>query len=256
MRLLVVDDAPEVVESIQLNFLLLWPDAEVSSAADGRSALAALDEAEFDLVLLDIGLPDGDGFEVLQRIRQRSNVPVVMLTARDGTDEKIRGLQLGADDYVTKPFNHRELIERVRAVLRREEMARSTGPVIRLSGLEIDVERQEVRVEGRLVSLTPTEYNLLHYLATHRGVPQSHEAILASVWGPEYRDEVEYLRVYVRRLREKLDDDPDQPRYLATLRGYGYRFGPPRDAAVLSGPGAAVPEAQRDSRRPEGAAGR
>jgi len=229
MNLLVVDDAREVVESVQLNFMLLWPDAHIIAASDGQSALAALEEETFDLVLLDIGLPDQDGFSVLERIRATSNVPVVMLTARDGTDEKIRGLQGGADDYVTKPFNHRELIERVRAVLRREQMARSSGPVIRLGDLEVDVEGQEVRVDGRLVQLTPTEYNLLTYLASHRGSVQRHEAILKHVWGPEYEDEVEYLRVYIRRLREKLGDDPEQPRYLATVRGYGYRFGPPAE---------------------------
>lgn len=235
MRLLVVDDATEVVESVQLNFMLLLPDAEVVAASDAASAHRALCEGDFDLVLLDIGLPDGDGFAVLEEIRRTSNIPVVMLTARDGTDEKIRGLQLGADDYVTKPFNHRELIERVRAVLRREEMARTTGPVVRLGDFEMDAEKQEVRIDGRLVQLTPTEYHLLHYLVQHRGVVQRHEAILKHVWGPEYEDEVEYLRVYVRRLRDKLGDDPDRPRYLATARGYGYRFGPPADAAIAAG---------------------
>ena len=233
MRLLIVDDAPEVVESVQLNFLLLWPDLEVSAAGDARAAMTVLREGDFDVILLDIGLPDRDGFEVLREIRQISSVPIVMLTARDGIDEKIRGLQLGADDYVTKPFNHRELIERVRAVLRREELARSTGPVVRLADLEIDVQRQEVRLAGRLLSLTPTEYNVLQYLAAHNGVPQSHEAILSNVWGREYRDEVEYLRVYIRRLREKLGDDPERPTYLATVRGYGYRFGAAREAAPL-----------------------
>lgn len=234
MRLLLVDDAPEVVESVQLNFMLLWPEAEVTPALDGASAKRALAEDHFDLILLDIGLPDGDGFSVLEEIRRTSNIPVVMLTARDGTDEKIRGLQLGADDYVTKPFNHRELIERVRAVLRREHMARSTGPVVRLGDFEMDAAKQEVRVAGRLVQLTPTEYNLLHYLVQHRGVVQRHEAILQHVWGPEYEDEVEYLRVYVRRIRDKLGDDPDEPRYLATSRGYGYRFGPPADASIAT----------------------
>lgn len=232
MRLLIVDDAPEVVESVQLNFMLLWPDVEVVAVPDRASAHRSLAEAPFDLVLLDIGLPDGDGFTVLEEIRQTSNVPVVMLTARDGTDEKIRGLQLGADDYVTKPFNHRELIERVRAVLRREHMARSTGPVVRLNDFEMDVERQEVRIGGHLIQLTPTEYNLLHYLVEHRGVVQRHEAILKHVWGPAYEDEVEYLRVYIARLREKLGDDPERPHYLATARGHGYRFGPPTDAPV------------------------
>ncbi len=226
MKLLIVDDAVEVVESVQLNFMLLWPEVEVSSAGDAASALSMLEREAFDLVLLDIGLPDGNGFDVLQRLRETSNVPVVMLTARDGTDEKIRGLQMGADDYVTKPFNHRELIERVRAVLRRVEMDRSTGPSVRLGEFEMDFERQEVRVAGRLIRLTPTEYNLLHHLVRHQGVVQPHEVVLKAVWGPEYEDEVEYLRVYVRRLRDKLGDDSERPQFIATERGYGYRFGP------------------------------
>lgn len=224
MKILIVDDAPEVVESVQLNFMLNWPEAEVISAGDGKTALDLVRRESPDMVLLDIGLPKDDGFTVLQRLRETSNVPVVMLTARDGTEEKVRGLQLGADDYVTKPFNHLELIERIRAVLRRVEMTRSVGPTVRLDGFEMDFERQEVRVDGRLVRLTPTEYNLLHHLVTHRGVVQRHEAILKAVWGPEYEDEVDYLRVYVRRIREKLRDDPERPRYIATERGYGYRF--------------------------------
>jgi len=225
VKLLIVDDAPEVVESVQLNFMILWPEAELSSAGTGETALQMIHQCAFDLVLLDIGLPDGDGFEVLRRLRETSNVPVVMLTARDGTDEKIRGLQIGADDYVTKPFNHRELIERVRAVLRRVEMTRSSGPKVTLGEFDMDFERQEVRVAGELIALTPTEYNLLHHLVRHQGMVQPHEVVLRQVWGPAYRDEVEYLRVYVRRLREKLRDDPEHPRFIWTERGYGYRFG-------------------------------
>ena len=232
MRLLIVDDAPEVVESVQLDFMLLWPGTDVLSAGDGETALDLVRREPIDLVLLDIGLPDMDGFTVLERIREMSNVPVVMLTARDATDEKIRGLQLGADDYVTKPFNHVELIERVRAVLRRVELTRSGGPTVRFQDFEMDFEKQEVRVGGRLVHLTPTEYNVLHHLVMHRGIVQGHEALLREVWGPEYRDEVEYLRVYVRRLRDKLGDDPEDPRFIVTVRGYGYRFGPPKPATV------------------------
>lgn len=232
MRLLIVDDAPEVVESVQLDFMLMWPGAEVVAAGDGRTALDLVQRETFDLVLLDIGLPDEDGFSVLKRLRETSTIPVVMLTARDGTEEKIRGLQMGADDYVTKPFNHLELIERVRAVLRRVELTRSTGPTVRYNDFEMDFEKQEVRVAGKLVRLTPTEYNVLHHLVSHQGVVQGHETLLKQVWGPEYRDEVEYLRVYVRRIREKLGDDPERPRYIATVRGYGYRFGASQPAVT------------------------
>jgi len=230
VRLLIVDDAPEVVESVQLDFMLMWPGAEVLSAGDGQTGMEMLSRETFDLVLLDIGLPDEDGFTVLERIRETSNIPVVMLTARDATEEKIRGLQMGADDYITKPFNHRELIERVRAVLRRVELTRSSGPTVRYEDFEMDFQKQEVRVGGKPVHLTPTEYNVLHHLVQHQGLVQGHETLLKQVWGPEYRDEVEYLRVYVRRIREKLGDDPDRPRYIATVRGYGYRFGPSRPA--------------------------
>jgi len=232
VRLLIVDDAPEVVESVQLDFMLMWPGTEILSAGDGQTALDLVRRELVDLVMLDIGLPEMDGFEVLQRIRDVSSVPVVMLTARDATDEKIRGLQLGADDYVTKPFNHLELIERVRAVLRRVEFTRSGGPTVRFQDFAMDFERQEVRIAGNLIHLTPTEYNVLHYLVSHRGVVQGHETLLKHVWGPEYRDEVEYLRVYVRRLREKLGDDPERPRYIATVRGYGYCFDPPKSVVV------------------------
>ncbi len=231
MKLLVVDDAPEVVESVQLNFELLWPEMAITAAFDGQSALREIETQGFDLILLDIGLPDGDGFSVLAKLREITHTPVVMLTARDGVDEKVRGLQLGADDYITKPFNHRELIERVRAVLRRVEMEHSGGPTARYEDFEMDFDRQEVRVGGHHVRLTPTEYNLLQHLVRHAGVVQSHETLLQRVWGPEYADEVEYLRVYVARLREKLGDDPEAPRFLTTERGYGYRFGRPEQSS-------------------------
>jgi len=226
VKILVVDDATDVVESVQLGFLLQWRDVEIIPAATGKRALELVEEAAPDLVLLDIGLPDIDGYEVLRQLREFSDVPVIMLTARDDTLDKVKGLELGADDYVTKPFNHLELLARVRAVLRRLDMPmpRSRAPSFRAGDLEMDFNIPEVRLQGEPVELTPTEYKLLYHLVRNAGRTLTHGTLLAKVWGREYVDEVDYLRVYVRRLREKLGDNPDHPRYIRTDRGLGYRF--------------------------------
>ena len=226
MKVLVVDDAPEVVESVRLGFAVQWREVDVLSAGTGKEALELVEHESPDLVLLDVGLPDMDGFKVLQEIRFFSDVPVVMLTARDDTIDKVRGLELGADDYVTKPFNHLELLARIKAVLRRLDMPppKSRAPSFRSGDLEMDFNAQEVRVKGERVDLTPTEYKLLYHLVRNAGHTLTHGTLLAKVWGREYRDEVDYLRVYVRRLRDKLGDDPEKPRYIRTERGLGYRF--------------------------------
>jgi len=226
MRILVVDDAPDVVESVRLGFTLQWREVEVIGAARGEHGLDLVEQERPDLVLLDVGLPDIDGYEVLRQIRAFSDVPVVMLTARDDTLDLVKGLEAGADDYVTKPFNHLELLARVKAVLRRLDMpAPSTRvPSFQSGELEMDYARQEVRVAGERVELTPTEYKLLYHLTRNVGYVLTHGALLAKVWGREYVDEVDYLRVYVRRLREKLGDHSEQPRYIRTERGLGYRF--------------------------------
>jgi two-component system KDP operon response regulator KdpE len=226
MRILVIDDAPDVIESVRLGFTLQWREVEVLGAGAGEPGLDLVEQQKPDLVLLDIGLPDLDGYEVLRQIRAFSDVPVVMLTARDDTLDLVKGLELGADDYVTKPFNHLELLARVKAVLRRLDMpAPATRvPSFRSSELEMDFARQEVRLAGQLVELTPTEYKLLYHLVRNAGYVLTHGTLLAKVWGREYVDEVDYLRVYVRRLREKLGDDPEHPRFIRTERGLGYRF--------------------------------
>ena len=226
MKIIVVDDAPEVVESVRLGFAVQWREVDVLSAGTGQQALELVEHESPDLVLLDVGLPDMDGFKVLQEIRFFSDVPVVMLTARDDTIDKVRGLELGADDYVTKPFNHLELLARIKAVLRRLDMPppKSRAPSFRSGDLEMDFNAQEVRVKGERVDLTPTEYKLLYHLVRNAGHTLTHGTLLAKVWGREYRDEVDYLRVYVRRLRDKLGDDPEKPRYIRTERGLGYRF--------------------------------
>jgi two-component system KDP operon response regulator KdpE len=226
MRILVVDDAPDVVESVRLGFTLQWRDVEVLGAGTGEQALDVVEAERPDIVLLDVGLPGVDGFDVLREIRLFSDVPVVMLTARDDPMDKVKGLELGADDYVTKPFNHLELMARVRAVLRRHEMPPPTSraPSFRALDLEVDFAAHEVRLRGERLDLTPTEYKLLYHLVRNAGHVLQHGTLLAKVWGREYLDEVDYLRVYVRRLRDKLGDDPDHPRYIRTERGLGYRF--------------------------------
>jgi two-component system KDP operon response regulator KdpE len=226
MRILVVDDAPDVVESVRLGFTLQWRDTEVIGAGTGEQALEAVEQARPDIVLLDVGLPGLDGFGVLREIRLFSDVPVVMLTARDDSMDKVKGLELGADDYVTKPFNHLELMARVRAVLRRHEMPPPTSraPSFRALDLEVDFGAHEARLRGVRLDLTPTEYKLLYHLVRNAGHVLQHGTLLAKVWGREYLDEVDYLRVYVRRLRDKLGDDSDHPRYIRTERGLGYRF--------------------------------
>jgi two-component system KDP operon response regulator KdpE len=226
MRILVVDDAPDVVESVRLGFTLQWRDVEVLGAGTGEQALDVVEHEHPDIVLLDVGLPGMDGFGVLREIRLFSDVPVVMLTARDDAMDKVKGLELGADDYVTKPFNHLELMARVRAVLRRHEMPPPTSraPSFRALDLEVDFGTHEARLRGARLDLTPTEYKLLYHLVRNAGHVLQHGTLLAKVWGREYLDEVDYLRVYVRRLRDKLGDDPDRPRYIRTERGLGYRF--------------------------------
>ena len=229
MKLLVVDDEPDVVESVRLGFTLQWRDVDVLGAGKGEEALDLIEQERPDIVLLDIGLPDIDGFEVLRQVRAFSDVPVLMLTARDDAMDKVKGLELGADDYVTKPFNHLELMARVKAVLRRLEMPPPTSraPSFRSGPLEVDFARQEARLDGQRLDLTPTEYKLLYHLVRNVGHVLAHTTLLAKVWGREYVDEVDYVRVYIRRLRDKLGDSPEAPQFIATERGLGYRFLPP-----------------------------
>ena len=226
MKILVVDDAPEVVEAVTISFSLQWRETEIIGANDGETALDRVAEDHPDLVLLDIAMPGTDGFETLRRIRELSDVPVIMLTAKDSVLDKVKGLELGADDYVTKPFDHLELLARVKAVLRRLDMPQpvSRAPSFVAGDLAIDFASQEVRVKGEPVALTAIEYKLLYHLARNAGRVLRHETLLAKVWGREYVDEIDYLRVYVRRLRRKVEEDPDRPRYILTERGLGYRF--------------------------------
>ena len=223
-RILVVDDEPRMIHVIRMN--LEHDGFEVYEAPSGSKALEQLRDLMPNLVLLDIMMPDLDGFETLRLIREISTVPVIMLTAKGEEDDRVRGLELGADDYITKPFSPRELVSRVRAVLRRTEMpSMPTHEVIEIDDrLRLDFDRREVWVEDELVKLRPTEYRLLYHLVQNAGWVVPHEQLLAKVWGYEYRDETHYLRLYINYLRKKIEEDPASPKYILTERGVGYRF--------------------------------
>jgi two-component system KDP operon response regulator KdpE len=222
-----VDDEPDVVKVIAMSFRMQQPAWEVISAQDGLEALEMLDQERPDVVLLDIGLPEMDGFEVLKSIRLFSDVPVIMLTVRDDELGKVQGLELGADDYVTKPFSHLELLARVRAVLRRAQSLPMVHDQPFASGdIQVDFARREVSVRDQPVALTGTEYRLLYHLVRNAGRIMTHEALLARVWGREYTDEISYLKSYVSRLRNKLEMDPHHPEHILTEYGVGYWFRP------------------------------
>lgn len=221
---LVVDDEPRMVSFMRLNLEL--EGMRVSSAPNGREAVDQVRETMPDVVLLDVMMPVMDGFEALRRIRQLSAVPVLMLTAKDEEEDRVRGLELGADDYIGKPFSHRELVSRIKAVLRRHyAVPPIPQTLVQIDPrLSIDFARREVLVAGERVNLRPTEYRLLYHLVQNAGYVQTHEMLLSKVWGPEYRDESHYLRLYVTYLRQKIEEDPSHPRYILTERGVGYRF--------------------------------
>jgi two-component system KDP operon response regulator KdpE len=234
VRILLVDDDPEIRASVRLGFELQWRDVEIHEAATGRDALRSVEENRPELVLLDVGLPDLNGYAVLREIRAFSGVPVIMLTARDEAIDKVRGLEAGADDYVAKPFDHLELLARVRAVLRRVDRRAPVDRVapFRNGDLEIDLDAREARVAGRRVALTATEWRLLDVLVSNAGWVVPHERLLARVWGRNEAGDLDALRVYVRRLRAKLGDDAARPRYLETVRGLGYRLLPGEPGAT------------------------
>lgn len=223
-RILVVDDEQRMARFIRLN--LEHDGFRVTEAYNGTQTLDKLRTSMPDLVLLDIMLPDFDGFEVLKMVRGISTVPVIMVTAKGEEEERVHGLELGADDYVTKPFSPRELVSRVKAVLRRTEMSsESTHGIITVDDrLKLDFDRHEVWVNGELVTLRPTEYRLLYYLIQNAGWVVTHDQILTNVWGYEYREQPHYVRLYINYLRQKLEKDPSNPKYILTERGIGYRF--------------------------------
>lgn len=226
MKILIVDDDRSIVEAVTIGLELQWSDIQVLSASDGEQGLDAFGREAPDLTLLDINMPRMNGWEMLRRLREFSDAPVILLTARGEELDKVKGLELGADDYLTKPFSHLELFARIKAVMRRSEgMAPVSARPSFVSGiLAINFDSREVTLNGQEVKLTPTEYNLLYLLVRNAGRVLTFDTLLAKVWGDEYRSETDYLKTYISRLRRKLGDDPDHPRYILTERGTGYRF--------------------------------
>ncbi len=224
--ILVVDDETRISRMIRMN--LEHDGYEVIEAQSGQQALDLVRSRMPSLVILDVMMPGLDGFETLSILREISQVPVIMLTAKGEEEDRIRGLELGADDYVTKPFSPRELVSRVKAVLRRAEGGAAGGAqqdVIRVDDrLKIDFAKREVWVNDELVKLRPTEYRLLYHLVQNAGWVMTYDQLLTKVWGYEYRDETHYVRLYINYLRQKLEEDPANPKYILTERGVGYRF--------------------------------
>jgi two-component system KDP operon response regulator KdpE len=223
-RVLVIDDEPALARALAVNLRAAGWEVEV--AHDGRSGLAAAADVHPDVVLLDLGLPDLDGTEVLAGLRGWTSVPVVVLSARQHGDDKVEALDLGADDYVTKPFAMNELMARLRAAVRRGQEAAPEVTSLSVGDLEIDFARKRVAKRGDDVRLTPTEWAFLELLARNVGRLVTREQILREVWGPVYAKETHYLRVYAAQLRRKLEDDPAHPRHLVTSSGLGYTLEP------------------------------
>jgi two-component system KDP operon response regulator KdpE len=224
-RILVVDDEPRMIGFIRMNLEL--EGHQVIEAHNGLEALEAVRTRLPDAVLLDVMMPELDGFETLRMLREFSNIPVIMLTAKGEENDKVYGLELGADDYITKPFGPRELSSRIKAVLRRASIPTAAPDRARLTiddRLTVDFNQREVIVNGVHVKLRPTEFRLLYHLIENAGWTVPHDQLLAKVWGYEYRDEAHYVRLYVNYLREKIEEDPSHPKYILTERGVGYRF--------------------------------
>lgn len=230
-RILVVDDEPQLGRLLRTG--LAARGYLVQVAVDGQAALQLAASWRPDVVVLDLGLPTLDGLEVCRRIRGWSQVPIIVLSARDGEPDKVEALDLGADDYLTKPFGMDELLARIRVALRHSaQVAASEEPVLRFGELSIDRGRRLVLLRDREVHLTPTEYELLRVLSAHAGKVLTHGTILRAVWGPNADQDVPTLRVFITQLRKKIEPDPAQPRYIRNEPGIGYRFQAPGDAVA------------------------
>lgn len=222
--ILIVDDEARMRRFIQMNLDL--EGYRVIEATNGLEAIERVRDDLPDLVVMDVMMPVLDGFEALRLIRETSTVPVIMLTVRSDEEDRVKGLELGADDYISKPFSPRELASRIKAVLRRiETLSPSSKGLIQVDDyLQIDFNKRQVIAGGETVKLRPTESRLLYHLVTNAGLTLTHEVLLSKVWGYEYKDETHYLRLYITYLRQKIEPDPSNPRYIFTERGIGYRF--------------------------------
>jgi two-component system KDP operon response regulator KdpE len=226
MKVLCVDDAPDILEVLSLSLRMRWPDVEVLRAGDGPTALALFEREAPDLMIVDLGLPGMDGYEIIRRIRSYSDVPIVILSVRDEEQDIVKGLEMGADDYITKPFGHLQLLARVQAVLRRAVAAPGgTEELIEVGRVRIDPNTREVFVSGKAVSLTPTEYSILHHLARNAGRVLTHQVLLSKVWGSDAVDDRHLLTVHMNHLRSKIGDTGEESTNLIlTERGIGYRL--------------------------------
>jgi two-component system KDP operon response regulator KdpE len=222
-RILVIDDEPQILRALQT--ILGEKHFQVLTASNGEDGLALAAAGMPDLIILDLGLPDIDGIEVCGRLREWTDTPIIVLSVRENEREKVRALDKGADDYLTKPFGIEELLARVRVALRhRSPQSGSKSAVITAGPITLDLARHIVTRNELEVKLTSTEFNLLAYLASHADRVLTHQSILTQVWGEPYSEQVEYLRVYMRQLRKKLEDDPHRPKYILNEPGVGYRF--------------------------------
>jgi len=220
--ILVIDDEPQLRRAMKATLSSIgYAVVEVKT---GEEALAVLDELRPDLILLDLNMPGIGGLETCRSIRERSDVPIIILSVRNNEIDKVHALDAGADDYVTKPFGIQELLARVRAAMRRGPAGDSSTELIQAGDLEIDFAARLVTLNGLAVRLTPKEFDLLHFLASNANKPVPHRKLLQAVWGPDYGDEVEYLRVFINSLRKKIEPQPSKPRYLVTEPWVGYRF--------------------------------
>ena len=223
MKVLIIDDDPDILDVVSLCFEINWEDCDVIATPDGRSGLDSALNDDPDLVILDLGLPDIDGLQICEDVRKTSDVPIIMLTARDRETDIVRGLNAGADDYVTKPFSQMHFMARVRAVLRRTSPDEE-ATVFEADSLRVDFERREVKAGDRLVHLTPTEYRILEVLLRNANHVVTHKTLLEHAWGPEYSDATGYLKSHIRSLREKLGDRPSEQTAIVTEHRVGYRF--------------------------------
>ena len=222
-RILVVDDDPQIRRVMRVT--LIAQGFEVRDARSAEQAFELLEKENFDLILLDINLPGAKGLEVCRSVRSTSDAAVIMLTVRDTEEDKIEALDAGADDFVTKPYSTPELLARIRAALRRVPLSAEAGPhLIRLDDVDIDLVQRRITVRGKTVRLTPKEFDLLHYLVTHPNIPLTHLRLLQAVWGPDYGNEVEYLRTFINQLRKKIEKNPAKPKHILTEPWVGYRF--------------------------------
>ena len=226
MKILVIDDDPDIVEVVSLTFEMRWPDSNILSAEDGESGIEMVDTESPGLVILDIGLPDVDGFTVCQEIRRFSDVPLIMITVRNKEADIVRGLQCGADEYIVKPFRPIKFMARVQSVMRRTDMNSYSGDEksFQYKDLRVDFTHHEVFLADQPVKLTPTEYQLLHHLAKNAGKVMTHRTLLGRIWGRDYLEETNYLKVHIKHLRQNLEDDPSDPRFILTERTVGYKF--------------------------------